>query len=176
MLAGADLWKDGSWNSGFLDTVGDESGSIQMNVDGSATPVDFKITAPDDMTYFIHRFVGLIVDTGSFDSGSYGNGLALTNGQILVYHNPVIGERVMTNQYPIKKNVDFAAYCYDITHHSWGSGDEALAWRFTIAKDGATFRLDSGCSLIWRVRDDMTGLVEQTIRVGMVSVPNQYLR
>lgn len=171
----ADEFKDGQWNSTFFDDVGDETGNFNMNVDGSVTPQEFKITPPDDKTYYVHRMIGIIKDAGSFDSGGFGNGAALTNGcELWFYDAPMDTYRLMTNQHTIKQNVDFAAYCYDLTVHPWGSGDQALVWRFTMTRDGAPFKLRRNDSLVWRINDNLTGLSAMHIRAGMVSVPTLY--
>lgn len=178
----SDAFQDGQWNSAFFDTIGDESGSTEMCVDGSTTPVDFAITAPNDAgaerDYYIHRMTGIITVAGKFSSGGFGDAATpLTNGMTLWVRDPDMNERLMTNQVPIQKNVTFAAYCYDLSVHTWGLGDEALTWRFTMSRDGAPFWLRPGWSLIWRISDNLPEkLTCMRIRAGMVSVNHQYTR
>lgn len=175
----ADEFKDGTWNFAFFDTVGDESGSVDMNVDGSVTPVDFKITAPAGKTYYIHRLAGIVVDLGDFDAFTFGALPQLTNGLHLYQLSGGV-YRLMTNQHPIQHNMAFAAYAHDVhilgaNEFPTGTGDTGLTWSHNIAADGAPFKLVSGDSLVFRVADDLTGLRGMHCRAGMVAVPNTYI-
>ena len=165
--------KYGNLHSRFLDTNGDGTGSIDQVVDGSVTPVDFKITCPEGSTYEINRLILEVQDVGSFDTNAYGNGIALTTGVQVITSRPtrVPIEIDYTAQHPIKTNVDWAAYMYDIDLITFGSGNNVLHARYTLTNDGGPIKLGPGDSLIIRINDDLTGLEEQNIRAGMTVYP-----
>lgn len=164
---------EGRYASRFVCTNGDGTGSIEMNVDGSVTPVDFKITAGANQLLIIHRMLPHILDDGPLDAGYYGKNLILTNGIHLItekFVDGVLTETVATYQYPIRKNVDWGAYCYDVQNIAFGGGVDSLLARYTLDKDGAPFALYPGESFIVRIADDLTQLVGQHARAGMVLV------
>lgn len=154
----------------FADTVGDGTGSINANVDGSVTPVDFKVTIPAGKVGIVHRLIVTIRDSGSLDSGLYGNNITLVNGIDVIYKDPYGNETVRSAQHPIKSNIDWAAYCYDVEIHPWGSGDQGMFARYTFTKDGAPLVLPAGSEYIIRINDDLTGLTAHHFRLGMAVV------
>ncbi len=149
-----------------LSTVGDGTGTTNMAVDGSGTPVVFRITPAAGEVMRVARWMMTIRDSGSMDSGGYGNngGSPLTNGLLveMVQDSTVVGVVPA-----VRSHIDIAALCYDITHHSWGSGDEFITARWSLNKSGQYVRLvgDDGDELRVTVRDDLTHLVEQVIYV-----------
>jgi hypothetical protein len=159
----------------FLDTVGDQSGSIDMAVDGSTTPVLFKFTVPAGKIAYITRIVVSIVANSKSDSGGFGDLSALTNGMtfyILGSQGTIIED--LSFQLPIKKTTDLQAYCHDLLRSSFGTGAEQVTARYTFEKDGAPLVLNEGQSYAWRVNDDITGLVDMYIRAG-VALYTKYL-
>lgn len=169
--------RDGQWNSQIFDTIGDESGSIEMNVDGSVTPVNFYVTAPSDHVYYIWNFNGKVEDVGNFEANTFGNLSKLTVGCGLFLTDNQGFIRELTNQHKIRDNSDWGVYAYDtsIMDLNVGTGPAALHWSFDLHKEGAPFKLLNGWSLYWQVADDLTGLESFHIRAGMVSVPTKYL-
>lgn len=167
-MCGDGLDKHMQLASRFFDDVGDGSGNIHMNINGSITPVEFKITCPPKTIYRIHRVIVQIQDSGTFDANSYGNKLELTNGVQILTHRPtrVVPYSDITAQLPIRTNAKWGAYSYDTTLLSYGTGDSVLSIRYTVTKDGAHMQLGPGESLILRVNDDLTGLVDHYGRVG----------
>ena len=165
--------KYGALHSRFLDENGDGTGNINMNVDGSVTPVDFKITCPEGSTYEINRLILEVQDVGTFDTNAYGNGIALTNGIRFLTDRPTRTPREIdyTAQHPIRTNVDWAAYMYDLELITFGSGNQVMHARYTLTKDGAPIRLGGGESIIIRIQDDLSGLEEQNVRAGMTVYP-----
>jgi len=152
--------------SQYCDEVGDGSGNTNMAVDGSVTPVVFKIKPAAGAMYNIYRLIISIRDTGSFDSGGWGNsgGSPLTNGiQGTLFYDPV--EVPLTA--PIMSHVDLASVSYDVTHHNFGQGDEFVLFRYTFTKSGNTILLngDKGDELRFYIQDDLTYLVQQRIHV-----------
>lgn len=151
----------------FADTVGDGSGTTNMNVDGSITPVIFLVKPSVGEIYRIARIIVSVRDTGTIDSGGWGanGGSPLTNG--LVANVKWNGSVIPLTVESIKSNIDLAAISYDISHNSWGSGDEFVVFRFTFTKAGQYIRLDGdlGDELQFVVNDDLTYLVQQRISV-----------
>lgn len=166
----AHIKNNSEYNARFLDTEGDGSGSIAMNVNGATTPILFKITAGVGETILLHRLLVHVGDTGSFDSGKYGNGLTLLNGiEVGIMRG---GEVVndLTYQHPIITNADWAAYCYDVSILGWGQGDEYMAVRWTFEKDGAVLVLREGDTFFVKIADDISTLSNHHCRIGMVSL------
>ena len=152
-----------------MDTVGDGTGNIEMAVDGSTTPVLYKVTCPVGETYELHRVIVTVRDTGSFDTGGFGNGSALTNGIQVLTNRPTraIVEKDKTLQLPIKRNSDWGAYMYDAEVHTFGTGDQVFHGRYTFDQDGEPLKLGPGDSLIVSIRDDCTTVNEMHVRIGM---------
>lgn len=165
----------GRWSSAFFDTVGDETGDICLcDVDGSTTPVDFKITARPDQFIYVHQFTCILRCCRPMARDGFGAGGQLANGLVLIDQSATGQGRVMTNQLPLKTNMDFAAY----SPWTMFPNNMSLVWRFQITDDGTPYRLRPGGSLVWRIRDDLTadkyGCECFYIRAGMVVVPSQY--
>lgn len=148
------------------------TGSHNANVDGSVTPVDYIMECMPGEIIRIARLLVLITDTGSFDSGGYGNGPVLTNG-ITLWVQYAGGVKVdFLNGDTIKKNVDWDGFCYDVDPSSYGSGDEALAVRWSMDKfnNGLGMTLLSGDKVGIRINDNMTNLVEQKFLIQGVQL------
>lgn len=167
----------GSLHSRFLDTVGDGTGSIDQNVNGSVTPVDFKILCPPGVTYEINQASVLIRDTGTLDTDKYGNGIALTNGFSIVTSRPTRApvEINYTVQHPILTNGSWAAYTSDIKHFTFGSGSQILSITYHFRQEGRPIKLGEGEAFIFRVNDNLAGLNEHHVRAGMTVYPAVYV-
>lgn len=165
----------------FMDSVGDGSGSIELNVDGSTTPVIFKIKpAPGEILY-LSRLLWYLRDSGSLDSGGFGNGAELTNGIDFGFYFDVglPSEGRYPQQFePITTNGGWAKYCGpDVVPLTFGGGDEILSCRYSFYKDTA---IVDRTELPWLahdrleefwliVSDDLTGINELHCRIGMFS-------
>jgi len=148
----------------FADTNGDGTGTKNAAVNGSVTPVVFKIEPRgSERVLSLHRMIVSVVDSGSFDSGAYGNGLALSVGlEIAVYRSAddsVVLDLLDGN--PIQKNIDWTWVCYDANVSNYGTGNESLNVRWTFTKAGAPVTVSRGEYLGITVNDDLTGLVDQ---------------
>jgi len=159
--------------SRFMDTVGDGTGSIDANVNGSVTPVHFFIKPEPGHMLLMYRAMIHLTDTGSLDSGGFGNGAALTNGLEYGLWNIAAGDfsgpRV-TSQKPIVKNMDLAAFAFDLTVHTWGLGDEGLTARYTFDEDGEVIVIPDGYAFALRVQDNLTTLTEFVTRIGCTQI------
>jgi hypothetical protein len=130
-----------------------------------ATPTDFYVKALPGERLVISRVVVHVVDSGTFDSGSYGNGIVLTNGIKLVLNRASDGERDLTMGFPIKTNIDWARFCHDVLLSSFGIGNEGLSARWSFWKYGQRYGivLEEGDLIGFRLNDDFSGLVEHTM-------------
>lgn len=134
-----------------------------MAVDGSVTPVRFNLDVPVGQIFLVTRFVFIIRDSGSMDSGGWGNngGSPLPNGMTVGV--TLDGVDIDFTPIPWTSHADLAGVAYDLTYHSWGSGDTFIVMRLTIAKTGTRIRLrgDRGDTFWMQVNDDLEYLVEQ---------------
>ena len=157
--------------SRFMDSVGDGSGSVDMNVNGSVTPQMFFIYPRPGHMIFMSRMEPHFTDQGTIDSGGFGNGAALTNGLMFGDYNMVTNTfNPATAQKPIKKNVDFSAYSYDVTVNAWGTGDQSLTNRYTFNEDGSHWNIPDGWAFAAMVQDDLTVLNEFVLHIGCTEV------
>ena len=145
----------------FMLPLSDSSGSIEMNVDGSVTPVEFKLQPPADENYLVHRAILYIEDSGSFDSGFWGNGITMANG--IDFCLVIDGKESTCTPFPWKMIGDVAAVAYDFDHKKIGAGNEWAASRLSFDKfgDGVPLSGQRGDYLLMRINDDLTGLVRQ---------------
>lgn len=151
-----------------IDTVGDGSGDWNITgnyTDGGVDPLgatEFKLTASPNEHIHVERVLVSLADTGTFDSGGYGNGSALTTGinAYVTDKNGLILYRLIQANNPIKTNGDWAHKCYDLTLHAFGSGDQYLAARWTFARSGQPVILRPGWSLIFLFQDSFAHLVD----------------
>lgn len=148
--------------SQYLDSVGDGTGTKNLIGDYSGAATIFKIQPPAGEIYHLNRLMVYIEDVGTFDSGSYGNGISLTNGvKFRISDNSgVLHDMTPIN---IKKNVHWDRTFFDVKINNYGTGNEALIGRWTFANDyGAPVILngDNNERLEVVLEDDFTGLVE----------------
>lgn len=150
-----------------LDATGDGTGATTANGDYSLSAQDFKITAPSAYRYEVERLIVSVYDTAGMQAQEYGNlGAELTNGiEILVLNASDETILDVTDGRPIVRNSDWGARCYDVDVKSWGSGNEMLVARWTLAKAGAGLLLKQGQSLAVRLNDNFTGLIGHTFEV-----------
>ena len=112
--------------------------------------------------WVISRLLVTVEDSGSFDSGNYGNGVVLTNGISVQVWDGSNVDLDLTDSHPIKTNVDYAHFCYDVAISSFGVGNEYLNARWTFAKAGKGILLDGDATerIAVALHDDFTGLVD----------------
>jgi len=138
--------------------------SSNMNVYGSLGTVRFYIQPSAGEQYYITRLIFLLADSGSFDSGGWGNnaGAPLANGIDIGFN---IGGVTKSLDFPLKQHSDLAALGYDVALLNFGVGDEFLMSRFTLSKLGTEIRLDgdAGDYFYADIRDDLTYLTSQEI-------------
>ena len=150
----------------LLDTNGNGTGTTEATGDYSSTPTSFRISNSTGIAD-IERMIIFIEDTGTFDSGDYGNAITLTNG-IRVYlrdnADQVIEEYT---SFPILTNGDWAGHCHDLNLHTFGSGNQVMTLRWTFAKSGQRVSVDLKEGEYFEVllNDDFTGLVKHRFTI-----------
>ena len=151
----------------YLDTNGDGTGTTSAIGNYSVTQGIFYIQPPSDDVFQINRLIVFVQDTGSFDSGSYGNGITLTNGITVRVQNNQGTFSDLTAGSPIKINPHWKRLCYDANVSAYGLGDESLGVRWTFSKAGYPIRLDGGSydRIEVLLDDNFTGLVDHTFLV-----------
>ncbi len=151
----------------FLDTNGDGSGANLVTGDYSSAEEIFYIQPSAGEAFRVARIIIYIEDTGSFDSGSYGNGLALANGIQVRVQNDGGTIADMTAGLPVKTNTQWGRMCYDIKTSNFGSGNEAMGVRWTFTAGGQFVRLDGDNNerLEVVVNDDFSSLVDHSFLV-----------
>ena len=153
----------------FLTDDGTVTGSSDMLVDGSVTPVDFFVEAPQDADLYVTRISFIVVDQ-NMTLNQFGNIGALTNGMRLFYLDELgevdIAEELLTN-------FDYVRLCSGLP--SFGDGTTAFIANnvdfisegiipILDLKDtfgfrwGLEFRNGSQQKLVLRIRDDITGI------------------
>ena len=151
----------------FADLTGDGTGSKLANVDGSVTPQVFKLAPRDGELYLrVERMVVHLADSGSLDSGAYGNNITLTNG-ITVEKRLASDDSVLqdlTDGIPITTNAHWGRNCYDVDPISFGLGDEAMNVRWTFSKAGKAIEINRTEYLAVVIRDNLTGLSDHTFK------------
>lgn len=140
-------------NGSTTNANGDSSGAVQ----------NFKIQAQEGETITLARMIIHTEDAGTYDSGAWGNGITLTNG-ILVQTN-ISGVLKNISTGTIKTNGELAGEMHDVTVHAFGTGNNHLTGRWTFSNSGTYIKLNAGDSLIVRLNDDFSGLIQQNFLV-----------
>lgn len=153
----------------FMTDDGSVTGSSDMLVDGSVTPVDFFVEAPQDQDLYVTRISFIVVDQ-NMTLNQFGNIGALTNGMRLFYIDE-LGEVDIAES--LTTNFDFVRLCSGLP--SFGDGTTAFIANnvdfisegiipILDLKDtfgfrwGLEFRNGSKQKLVLRIQDDITGI------------------
>jgi len=145
-----------------LSDDGTSTGSVNMAVDGSVTPVDFwfQIAAPH-RSVCLNRLIFLIRDNNALAAEKFGGLSELTNGLTLGFFDT--SGNLLSDCFggvPQKSNADLGGIFYDTEPSHYGSGDDFLHGRFSFDKwlnGGACFADDT--ILKATISDDLSGLV-----------------
>lgn len=149
-----------------MDTVGNATGSDDMNVDGSVTPVPFYIKPDPGNIIRLARVMLYVQDTGSFDAAAWGNGIVMANGMEVEMQIDGALYSMINGGDTIRTTGDVASVAYDATIVAAGLGDEYMVARWTFTKMGQFMRLDGDKGDFFRVtvNDDLTGINKQHIQ------------
>jgi len=153
----------------FLTDDGTPTGNSDMLVDGSVTPIDFFVEAPQDRDLYVTRVSFIVVDQ-NMSLNTFGNISSLTNGLRLFYTDE-LGEVDIAEA--LQTNFDIVRLCSGLP--SFGDGTTAfiannvdfisegiipvLDLKDTFGfRWGLEFRNGSTQKLVLRIRDDITGI------------------
>lgn len=141
-----------------LSTNGDGTGAVEAIGNYSLAAEEFYFEATRHCN--IEQLTVKIEDVGTFDSGSYGNNLTLANGIVIEKRNAADVLQFTLTPFPILKTADWAAYCYELTLFSWGTGNETAAARWELSSFvNHGVHLSAGEKFVVKLNDDFSGLV-----------------
>lgn len=148
-----------------LDDVGDGSGVKNANVDGSSTPVDYKLTCPEGCELEVESMSVFIADT-AYAMTKYGDLATLTNGMAMEWSR---GGRTidLLDGDPIKSVAGWVQFAPDFRAVSIaGTTTEGLVGTVRF-KDlaGEALRLAPGDEFRMQVQDSLTGLIFHKFKV-----------
>ncbi len=144
----------------FFDTVGDGTGSIDMNVNGSIIPQVFRIKPDPDRDIIINRIV-LFISDSQIQLKRFGFEPELTNG----FEVDLVQAGEVTDVIPFATTnmnlIQFAGGNFGQFDNIDAANNDALLVTFDL---GVDVRIVAGTldELQARVNDDLTGLVEFT--------------
>lgn len=146
------------------DTV--EQVTTNLAVDGSVTPVSFKLLADTDQVWHIVRFLLAMVHAVSADDSRFGGIAALTNGCVLRGYNGTADQyRTFTSW---KSNFDIKMDMFDLTYtDKAGGGDFGTNGRGSIKHGtGAVPKINeaTGDFLELLIQDDLTSLIKFNLK------------
>jgi hypothetical protein len=142
--------------SRFLDTVGDGSGSPNIAVDGSVTPVVFRLTAsPPGHTHYLFTAHYCMEWSGAYDAEDFGGNGPLSNGLLIGKEDPEGTFYDVFKGQPLRHNHEFFRYFAGTTVDKTLSLNTLMA-DFRAGEIGAPFVLRPGWSLVIVVQDDLT--------------------
>jgi len=146
----------------YLDTIGDGSGTKNANGDFSVTPKTFFIQPPATQIFRISRLLINIRDTGSLDTGNYGNNITLTNGIQIKLVDDFSTLLDLTDGLPIFTNIDWNKYCFNLDISTFGAGDQYLNLRWSFFRGQTILRLKGANNerLEAQLNDNFTSLVQ----------------
>ena len=149
--------------------------NVDMDVNGSVTPVEFELVAKDNTLFafdITRMMINMVLATAA-DDGLFGNLTALTTG---MYFR--IEDGITKNLFNAKDNSDFAGEGFDATYtvRSSGGGEFGMRSRITFNggdKRGVVKRLKFAGEdrFVGVVRDNLTGINKYRIKLqGQVAI------
>lgn len=139
------------------------AGAFDMNVDGSAVPVNFDFVVPAGTRYKTFSFSRInfeLVDGAMRWDRFGGLGGGLANGLLLqiVDNNNAIRQDFDTTRRPIMTNSDFSPLAGIDNLLTAAAGPDAMPIRFSIFKAGRTMTLFPNWRIRLVVRDDLRNI------------------
>lgn len=146
----------------FASVSGDGLGSFNMGVNGSVTPVIFKVAPAAGQIIRIARVITSVRDNANFQAGGWGGQTSpLANGIDVIWKKG--GTLITLMRDKVKSHYDLSSVSFDSEYHAWGQGDNFFVNRFTFKKGGQYIRLvgDDGDELQFVINDDLSYLIDQ---------------
>jgi len=142
--------------------------NVDMDVNGSGTPVTFQVGPRGNYRWDITRLMIAMVLSSAGDDGLFGNLTALTTSQYFRKENSGHTQ----NLFDVKDNSDFAIEGYDVQYvvRSGGQGSHGMRSRITFNgpdKSGVVIRIDGATEdkFVTAVRSNLTGLNKYRIKI-----------
>jgi len=160
--------------SQYADLTGDGTGSTDMAVDGSTTPVEFKVSSSSDYDIRIMKIVIYIRD-GAVVHDRFGNITTLTNGLDISMREAGVSTPViegaknfaqLIQQTGMESPFGDSSTSFEITNVD--GTDDAILLPMTVGNlvpNGIRVARTTDDALLCVVNDDLTALSEFTIRV-----------
>jgi len=148
--------------------IGDAIQSVVRNmaVDGSVTPVSFKIIPPTtgpESLYQVTRLLPSMIHASAGDDGKFGGIAALDNGVVI----RTIEEGEVFSRTVWRTNGDMRADMFNLEYSDKApAGNNGTAGRWTIKESEAIFELSGagGDYMEALIQDDLTGLIDFGIK------------
>jgi len=146
---------------------GDGVGDWDASGDYSLAEHILRFNARTDTSYTLVTSIHwTIEDTGNFDSGAWGNGITLTNGIKIEWHDSDDSVITVLTHERIKTSGELASEFHEITLHDFGQGNNYLTAEWDIRKDiEGGLVLTPGQYLSMHFEDNFTALVQQHFTV-----------
>lgn len=142
--------------------------NVDMNTDGSVTPIEFQIMPATGVKWDITRMIVSMVLSSQGDDGLFGNITKLSNGMFFRREDGVNTH----NLFNTKDNSDFAIEGFDVSYPTRSGGGGSAGMRSRISfngndKRGVVVRLDGDNNEHFTAtnRDDLTGLNQFRIKI-----------
>lgn len=134
------------------------NGDVDMKVDGSDIPMEFKYTVPAGGEFLLMGIRVGVIDV-KMQPHRFGNLSALNNGVLLELRDELDVLRFdMTDGEAIKRNSDFAMIDGGIFNRMQGDASALLLVSWVASGDDEPIILPSGWSIVFTIRDDLLGL------------------
>lgn len=151
-----------------LTTRGIAADEHNMAIDGSSSDQLFGLRPTSADVFIVSEVVITVEDTGAMTPALFGFLTQLIKGvklQVLDAASAVTYD--LFDGEPIKANKDLPKFFADVEVISWGSGNEIIVGTFDLSRSGSPLAIDGAASetLVATVQDDLTGLVDMTMRV-----------
>lgn len=156
----------------YYHVLKNEAGSENSAVDGSTTPVEFFWKCVRQCHLYL--FSVQIRDKGTFTASGYGKDAnPLPNG-VLVEHRarehingqgPTEVRNELNDEYPIRKNSDWALFAPRTSYFDIGSGDNFLTARWEFMAAGSPIKMMPGDRIMATIQDDLTTLEHQIFTI-----------
>ncbi len=149
----------------FMDTVGDQTGSIEQNVDGSSTPVEFKVVVAEGTVFVINGIIQYVREKDIAPSGANGTvrfasgapDIPLANGVLLEVRRAGGGTLDLFSGESLKEFSEWAQHGTIIAGYEFRDKEitDALScnWQF---RNG--IRMGGGDEIVMTIQDDLVDL------------------
>lgn len=147
------------------------AGGTENAVGNYAAATDFVFavsTLGPTAKFTLRSICAFLIDAGSLDMSSYGNGITLTNGVKMYVKKSGVELDLMAGK-PVLFNQHWSKHGWGTTLANYGTGNESLQAVVNIADLlGAEIDLfaAAGDMVIVRLQDNYTGLVEHSFKIG----------